>query len=67
MMGRSMQKADEQILAFEQVHRLMDDGVDGILRFIDIIGGEIRTLSGEGSVPASPVWMRELDSDSMTS
>ena len=31
MMGRSMQKADEQILAFEQVHRLMDDGVDGIL------------------------------------
>ena len=62
MMGHSMQKADEQILAFEQVHRLMDDGVDGILHFIDIIGGEIRTLSGEGSVTASPVWMRELDS-----
>ena len=61
MMGRSLQKADEQIMAFEQVHRLMDDGVECILRFIDIIGGEIRTLSGEGSVPASDVWTQELD------
>ena len=61
MMGRSMQRADKQIMAFEQVHRLMDDGVDGVLCFINIIGGEIRTLCGEGSMPASDMWMQELD------
>lgn len=56
IMGQSMKSATTQMQAFEVVHRLMDDGVEGILRFCEDLGGEIRSLAGEGSQPACSIW-----------
>ena len=56
LMTQSFKSASGQIQAFEAVHRLMDDGVDGILRFCDELGGEIRSLEGEGQQGSCQRW-----------
>ena len=56
MMGQSLKSATGQMKAFNNVQRLMDDGVDGILRFCDDLGGEIRSLEGGGQQEACPIW-----------